>query len=131
MQYHCAMSIGSREIAPSILHISFVLGGKAVPLEDHKDLSRRAIQMWASDNSEAPETIIAQNYINHQESDVEGGVSSRSLEAWKDLVGGYHSAFSNSKVKVLMEIAEGDLVAIRWEITATQTGDYMGLAPTN
>jgi predicted ester cyclase len=87
--------------------------------------------MWASDNSEAPETIIAQNYINHQESDVEGGVSSLSLEAWKDLVGGYHSAFSNSKVKVLMEIAEGDLVAIRWEITATQTGDYMGLAPTN
>ncbi len=102
-----------------------------MPLEDHKHLSRRAIQMWASDNSEAPETIIAQNYINHQESDVEGGVSSRSLEAWKDLVGGYHSAFSNSKVKVLMEIAEGDLVAIRWEITATQTGDYMGLAPTN
>ncbi len=102
-----------------------------MPLEDHKHLSRRAIQMWASDNSEAPETIIAQNYINHQESDVEGGVSSLSLEAWKDLVGGYHSAFSNSKVKVLMEIAEGDLVAIRWEITATQTGDYMGLAPTN
>ena len=102
-----------------------------MPLEDHKHLSRRAIQMWASDNSEAPETIIAQNYINHQESDVEGGVSSLSLEAWKDLVGGYHGAFSNSKVKVLMEIAEGDLVAIRWEITATQTGDYMGLAPTN
>jgi len=102
-----------------------------MPLDDQKDLSRRAIQMWASDNSDAPETIIAQDYINHQESDVEGGVSGRSLKAWKDLVGGYHSAFSNSKVKVLMQIAEDDLVAIRWEITATHTGDYMGLAPTN
>ncbi len=87
-------------------------------LDNQKDLSRRAIQTWAGDNSDRLETIVAQDYINHQGSDVEGGVSSRSLEAWKDLVGGYHSAFSDSKVKVLMEIAEGDLVPIRWEITA-------------
>ena len=100
-------------------------------LDDQKDVSRRAIRMWASNNSDTPESIIAQNYINHQESDVEGGVSSRSLDAWKDLVGGYHSAFSNSKVRVLMQIAEGDLAATRWEITATHTGDYMGLEPTN
>lgn len=100
-------------------------------LDRHKELSRRAIQMWASDNPEAPETLFTQDYINHQESDVEGGVSRRSLEAWKDLVGGYHKAFSNSRVKVTLQIAEGDLVAIRWEITARQTGDYMGLAPTN
>jgi predicted ester cyclase len=94
-------------------------------------MSRRAIEMWASNNSDTPEDIFAENYINHQESDVEGGVTAKSLEAWKELVRGYQSAFSNSKVDVSMQIAEGDRVATRWEVTATHTGDYMGLAPTN
>ncbi len=100
-------------------------------LDDQKDMSRRAIQMWASKNADLPEDIFAENYINHQEPDVEGGVTAKSLDAWKELVRGYHDAFSNSKVHVLMQIAEGDLVATRWEFTATHTGDYMGLAPTN
>ena len=66
-----------------------------------------------------------------QEPDVEGGVTSKSLDAWKELVAGYHDAFSSSKFVVLMQIAEGDLVATRWEITATHTGDNMGRVPTN
>ena len=106
-------------------------GGNTMSLDDQKDLSRRAILLWASKNTDKPETIVAKNYINHQESDAKGGVSRLSLEAWIDLVSGYHDAFSNSEVKVLTQIAEGALVAIRWEITATHTGDYMGLAPTN
>ena len=99
-------------------------------LDDHKQMSRRAIGMWTSNNSDRPEDIFAENYVNHQEPDVEGGVSDKSLEAWKELVSGYHKSFSNSKVLVLMQIAEGDQVATRWEITATHTGDFMGLAPT-
>ena len=100
-------------------------------LDDQKVLSRRALGMWASTNLDLPEDIFAGNYVNHQEPDVEGGVTSKSLDAWKELVAGYHDAFSSSKVVVLMQIAEGDLVATRWEITATHTGDYMGRAPTN
>ena len=100
-------------------------------LDDQKVLSRRALGMWASINSDLPEDIFAGNYVNHQEPDVEGGVTSKSLDAWKELVAGYRDAFSSSKVVVLMQIAEGDLVATRWEITATHTGDYMGRAPTN
>ena len=100
-------------------------------LDDQKVLSRRALGMWASINSDLPEDIFAGNYVNHQEPDVEGGVTSKSLDAWKKLVAGYHDAFSSSKVVVLMQIAEGDLVATRWEFTATHTGDYMGRATTN
>jgi predicted ester cyclase len=100
-------------------------------LDDHKALSRRELQMWASDNTDTAEDFLPENYINHQESDVEGGVTVKNLEAWKDLLKGYHHGFSSSNVKILMQIAEGDFVATRWEITATQTGDYMGLSPTN
>ena len=41
-----------------------------------------------------------------------------------------NGAFSNSTVRVLMQIAEGDLVATQWQITATQTGNYLGHAPS-
>ena len=99
-------------------------------LDDHKEMSRRAIGMWASNNLHRPEDIFAENYVNHQEPDVEGGVSDKSLEAWKELVSDYHKSFSNSKAHVLMQIAEDDLVATRWEFTATHVGDFMGLAPT-
>jgi len=101
-----------------------------VPLEDHKHLSRRATEMWASDNPGRPEDIFSETYVNHQESDVKGGVSTRSLEDWKALVRGHHDAFAKSTVQILMQIAEGDLVATRWEFTVTHTGDFMGVAPT-
>ena len=70
--------------------------------DSFKDMSRRSIEMWSSNNSERPEDIFTENYINHQEPDVEGGTSDKSLEAWKELVSGYHEAFSDSKVRVLM-----------------------------
>lgn len=96
-------------------------------LQENKALSRRQIEMWSEGNSDSPEEIFSPNYINHQESDVEGE-GHRDLGGFKDLVNGFHRAFSNSQVTVLSQIAEGDLVSTRWEITATNTGDYMDLA---
>jgi len=98
--------------------------------ENLKDLSRRALEMWASNNSERPEDIFAENYINHQEPDAESGISDKNLEAWSELVSVYHEAFSNSTVRVLMQIADDGLVATRWEFVSTHTGDFMGLSPT-
>ena len=97
---------------------------------DQKDLSRRALQFWASDNSDEPEAIFGAGYVNHQEPDAEGGVTAKSLAAWKELIAGYHGAFSNSRVKVFMQIAEGDHVAIRWQITAVHTGSFVKEAAT-
>lgn len=100
-------------------------------LSQQKRMSERAIQMWASGNSDRPEDVFAENYVNHQEPDVEGGVTSKSLAAWKELVSGYHAAFSSSKALNLMQIEENDLVATRWKFIATHTGEYMGVAPTH
>jgi len=33
-------------------------------------------------------------------------------------------------VRILLQIAEGDLVATRWQFTAIQTGEYLGHPPT-
>jgi steroid delta-isomerase-like uncharacterized protein len=99
-------------------------------LDDHKAMSRRALEMWASNNSDRAEDIFAEHYVNHQEPDVEGGVSDKSLEAWKKLVSDYHKAFSDSKLRVLTQIAEGDRVATHWTLSATHAGTFLGLAPT-
>lgn len=100
-------------------------------LNEQKALSRRALEMWASSNADRPDEIFAGTYVNHQEPSVEGGVKALSLAQWKDLVSGYHESFSNSRVAILLQIAEGDLVATRWQLTATQTGEFLGLAPTD
>lgn len=44
-------------------------------LDGHKAMSRRALEMWASNNSDRADDIFAEHYLNHQEPDVEGGVS--------------------------------------------------------
>jgi predicted ester cyclase len=102
-----------------------------ISLDDEKSLSRRAIDRWASNNSDSNKDIFATDYINHQEPYAAGGTQALSLEAWWELVSEYHDAFSNSKVRVLMQIAEGDLVATQWEISATQTGIYLGRDPSD
>jgi predicted ester cyclase len=42
-----------------------------------------------------------------------------------------HKAFSDMKVEIYDQIAEGDKVTTRKVITATHTGELMGIAPTN
>ena len=99
-------------------------------LEDHKEMSRRAIEMWASNNNGTPEDVLSDNYVNHQESDVKGSADIRSLESWKELVADFHKGFSNCTTICLMQISEGELVATRFEFTATNTGEYLGQPPT-
>lgn len=99
-------------------------------VEEFKVLSRRAIEMWSSNNNDKPEDVFTADYINHQEPDVESGISSKNLEVWKELVSEYHKAFSDSKVRVLRQITDEDLVATHWEITSTQTGDFMEISST-
>ena len=77
-------------------------------LDEHKAMSKRALQLWAGDNSETPEAILTQDYINHQESDVERGVSAKDLSAYEALLKGHHQAFPDSKVTILTQIAEGE-----------------------
>lgn len=90
----------------------------------------RAIWMWASGNNDRPRDIFSEDYVNHQEPGVEGGVVDKTLNEWKALVSEYHQSFSDSQTKVLLQIAEDNLVCTRWEFTATHTGDFMGQAPT-
>ncbi|WP_419912088.1 ester cyclase [Hoeflea sp.] len=98
--------------------------------DENRQLAGRALEFWSSDNRDDPALVFSQNYINHQEPSIQGDVKDLDLTGWKALVADYHTAFSESRVRVIMQVVEGDLVATRWEFSARHTGDYMGKAPT-
>lgn len=97
-------------------------------LEEHKSLSRRQLEMWNDGNQDDPEQLFTADYVNHQESDVEGA-GPRDIDGFRSMVRNYHDAFSDSRVKVLAQVAEGDYVMTRWEVTATNSGDYPNVTP--
>jgi predicted ester cyclase len=99
-------------------------------VEELKRLAQVGLEMWGSNSSTSPHEVFAEDYINHQEPDVTGGISSKNLEAWKEMVDGHRQAFSDCTVKVLMQIAEGNLVASHWEFEAVHTGTYLGHSAT-
>ena len=99
-------------------------------LDDQKNMARRSLEMWASGNDDAPDDVFAADYINHQEPDAEGGVKSVDLAGWKAIVAECHSAFSDFRVDIQTQLGEGDLVATRWQFSATQTGPYLGHSPS-
>jgi predicted ester cyclase len=99
-------------------------------MDANKALARRSLMMWASGNAERPEDVFAATYVNHQEPDIAGGVSAIGLAEWKALVAVHHAAFAPCEVEIRMQIAEGDLVATRWEFSGTHTGEYLGAAPS-
>lgn len=101
-----------------------------MPEDDQKALSRQALELWASESATSAGEIFGPDYINHQEPNVRGEVSDQGLGEYEALLAGYHDAFSDSEVTVVMQVAEGDLVASRWSFTATNSGEYLGRPPT-
>ncbi|MEM9516847.1 MAG: ester cyclase [Actinomycetota bacterium] len=104
--------------------------GNETDAEGRKERSRRAVGLWGSDTADRPEDIFVGTYVNHQEPDVSGGATTRSLDGYRELLDGYRRGFSDSEVAILLQIAEDNLVATRWEFTATNTGEYLGHPPS-
>ena len=99
---------------------------KMMPDADLLERSRQALDLWASGADVVAHDIFDPEYMNHQDPDIHGDVSVQTLPLYEALLADYHRAFSESTVKVFMQMTEGDLVASRWEISATNTGEYVG-----
>jgi len=99
-------------------------------VDDMKRMARESLALWASDSTGRAEDIFSPNYLNHQEPAAAGGVKGVDLKGWKAIVAENHKAFSDFNVAVLTQVAEGDLVATRWQFEATQTGEYLGHPPS-
>ena len=99
-------------------------------IDEMKRMARESLELWSSDAKGNAEDVFAPSYLNHQEPAAVGGVKGVNLDGWKAIVAECHTAFSDFDVAILTQVAEGDLVATRWQFEGTQTGEYLGRPPS-
>ncbi|GAB2505811.1 ester cyclase [Microbulbifer agarilyticus] len=95
----------------------------------NKQLSKSAVEMWAAD-AKVDTAIFAPEYVNHQAPLATGGTGAIDLATWATVVNTVHGAFSDLKVEILTQIAEGDRVATHWRFYGTNSGEYLGVPAT-
>ncbi|WP_421723094.1 ester cyclase [Bauldia sp.] len=120
-----------KTIAAATLLVLAPLGTTwAASMEEQKQLSVRSIDVWSTGNLDDIDEIITQDYRNHQAPDVDGGTQTIDKATWMTLAEEFHQAFPETTIDILVQVGEGNLVTTRWRFTATQSGTYLGLAPT-
>ena len=93
-----------------------------------KDLALRWFEeIW---NHRTPDTIDALLHIDGV-GNTEGGVVRGRQQVREALYEPLVRAFPDMKVVVDACIAEGNDAAVRWTVTGTQTGELMGIPPSN
>ena len=96
--------------------------------QENKAVVRRMLdELFNKGNLDLTEELLAPDFVEHDPSMPE---DLHGLEAFKQYVGGYRSAFPDIHIEVEDQVAEGDRVATRWTGTGTHEGELMGIAPT-
>jgi predicted ester cyclase len=93
--------------------------------ETNKSVIRTMLQSFEKGDTKNVDKYFASNWVNHDPS----LPPMKGLEGAKQLISLW-GAISNVKVTIEDSVAEGDRVAMRFTITGTQTGSFMGIAPT-
>jgi predicted ester cyclase len=109
---------------------AYVTRTEIIMSANHKATSKQLLEQWGDNTVHEGTDFISANYVNHQMPDAAESTSAKSLDEWKALVANFHKGFSNVKMEVLMQVAEGDYVCSRWRMTAKHTGSFAGYAPT-
>lgn len=76
-------------------------------------------------DADARPDLIAPGYLSHYAT-----MPPLDHDGWKQMVGGFFTAFPDLDLTIQDEVAAGDRVAVRWTWTATHAGDLMGMPPT-
>lgn len=97
---------------------------------DEEQLSRRALALWATGNTDTPDAIFTADYVNHQQPFVGDGDPALGLARYGRVLAGHHAAFASSQLEILRQLGDGDRVATHWRLTVQQTGEYLGSPPS-
>ncbi|MDX2939627.1 ester cyclase [Streptomyces ipomoeae] len=92
-----------------------------------------------------PKTVVRDFWASYQKGDLEttwaqyisedivihpGSGPEVTRQTWLDAEQALFGAFTDVRVEVLDQVAEGEKVATRWAVTATQTGEFFGVPST-
>jgi steroid delta-isomerase-like uncharacterized protein len=98
--------------------------------KDLKALVRRFAQEWNKGKKAAMAVIdemTATNIIVHDAM----GQDVHGLQGFKKSMGEMYDAFPDNHMTIDDMIVEGDKIAIRYTVTGTHKGAFMGIPPTN
>jgi predicted ester cyclase len=95
--------------------------------QDNKKVVRRLIEEPWTGNFDAIDEFVDRSYVGYDPSVPE---PLRGPEGVKENVANYRSAYSDARITVDEQIAEGDIVATRWTGRGTHDGELMGISPT-
>lgn len=97
-------------------------------LEQNKELVRRWVHAWNTNtNYEVVADIFAQDWVDRNP--IPGGP--QGIEGATYFVTAFRNSFSNIHLDIDLLLSEGDHVMFRWIATATHTGPFFGIDPTN
>jgi predicted ester cyclase len=98
--------------------------------EDLRAFERHFVEEWNKGKAAAMAVIdetVATNIVSHRET----GEEIHGLKDFKQLVSGIFDAFPDIHWTIDDMVSEGDKVAVRFTLTGTHKGVYMGVPPTN
>jgi predicted ester cyclase len=95
--------------------------------EKNKLLVREFLgEVWGKGNIAAVDEFMAADYVEHPfPSNLPAGT-----EGLKQLIAAYLTAFPDLKLMLDDILAEGEMVAFRWNSSGTHLGDWLGIPPT-
>ena len=95
--------------------------------EENKALARRQLEeVFNKHNPDAVDEFFAPDYVNHT---APPGMPN-DREGVKAIAAMYLGAFPDLKVTTELQVAEGDKVVSHWTMTATHSGELMGIPAT-
>ena len=87
-------------------------------------------EVWNRKNEAAIDEMCDENVVANGLTDAEGKTVC-GVESYKNLFRTFLAAYPDIKITVEDTIAEGDKIAARCRVSATHTGDALGIAPTS
>ena len=93
----------------------------------HKALCNQIFDLINQRKLDEAFALYAEDYKYHGP----GGEELRGRQAIRDLWEVFLAGFPDLQATVDDMIVEGDIMAVRWRIEGTHTGEFMGVAPTN
>jgi C-1 hydroxylase len=92
-------------------------------LEENKKIVRKSIEIINKKDLSSIEQMVAPDFVDYTR-------QMQGLEGLKQFISMIFKSFPDFHLTIEDIIAEGDKVWVRLTITATHTGEFLGLAPT-
>jgi len=96
-------------------------------LSEYKAAARAVFDVWSTGETERLDGLIAPDVVHHDPYDPHGA---EGLVGMKRTINLNRSAFSDMRLTVEDQVAEGEKVVTRWRGEMTHTGELAGGAPT-